>query len=497
MSNLKVLVFGQVNNNLNELIAKANSIHNSKNGPFSLLLILGNIITSEDHVDALDLPGYFTSRSFDQLPQVFKEKVSQEDNFGEVSPNLTYLGSTGRFNVAEGLSIAFHGGSQDDGDIIPGPVDILLSHDFPTAITDHSQSAPLLADDVSMSKLVSQAVVDTTPRYHFAPCKGTFWERKPFEWPESDPANRVTRFIALDSYAGAKKWFYAFNILAQQSEFPALPPANLTANPFINNSQKDERAEDTKSTDNSAVLTAIDRPKRPLDTQQPGKKKRKTKTRTVNPDSCFFCLSNPKVDRQLIVSIADESYLALPKGPLTLLHDDIPTHILFIPLPHVPTFSSLPDESKDKVALEKRKYMAAMGQLYGPKDLVPVSFEINRSDGVHAHTQIVFIRKDTINDLKQAFLREAEMNGLKMTEQSNVPAEGDYFVVSLDTAQEYLVIEIAPGSYFDLQFGRKVLASHLEILDRLDWRACAQSPKEEESFGNKFKQAFKPLDFTL
>lgn len=493
MSNLKVLVFGQVNNNLNELIAKVNSIHNSKNGPFSLVLILGNIITSEDHFDALDLPGYFTSRSFDELPQVFKDKVSQEENFGEVSPNLTYLGSTGRFNVAEGLSIAFQGGSQDDGNIIPGPVDILLSHDFPTAITDHAQSTPLLADNVPTSKLVSQAVVDTTPRYHFVPCKGTFWERKPFEWPESDPAHRVTRFIALDSFAGAKKWFYAFNIQAQQAEFPALPPANLTANPFIDSPQKEESAENTEIT----ATEATDRPKRPLDARQPGKKKRKTKTRTVNPDSCFFCLSNPKVDRQLIVSIADESYLALPKGPLTLLHDDIPTHILFIPLPHVPTFSSLPDESKDKVALEKRKYMAALGQLYGPKDLVPVSFEINRSDGVHAHTQIVFIRKDTISDLKEAFLREAEMNGLKMTEQSNVPDEGDYFVASLGIGQDYLVIEISPGSYFDLQFGRKVLASHLEILDRLDWRACAQPLKEEESFGNKFKQAFKSLDFTL
>src|SRR5579862_8414860 len=35
------------------------------------------------------------------------------------------------------------------------------------------------------------------------------------------------------------------------------------------------------------------------------------------PESCFFCLSNPNIQKHLITSIGNDAYLTTAKGPLT------------------------------------------------------------------------------------------------------------------------------------------------------------------------------------
>src|SRR4051812_48876132 len=37
------------------------------------------------------------------------------------------------------------------------------------------------------------------------------------------------------------------------------------------------------------------------------------------PESCFFCLSNPSIQKHLITSIGSDAYLTTAKGPLTNL----------------------------------------------------------------------------------------------------------------------------------------------------------------------------------
>ena len=61
-----------------------------------------------------------------------------------------------------------------------------------------------------------------------------------------------------------------------------------------------------------------------------------------------------------------------------------------------------------------------------------------------------------------------------------------------------LVIELPDdGTYFDLQFGRKVMARILELQHRVDWRACSQTVEEEKADCKNFKDSFKKYDFTL
>ena len=49
-------------------------------------------------------------------------------------------------------------------------------------------------------------------------------------------------------------------------------------------------------------------------------------------------LSGAEVEKHLIVSIGDHSYLALPKGGLT------PDHVLVLPIAHHPSLLELPNE---------------------------------------------------------------------------------------------------------------------------------------------------------
>lgn len=62
------------------------------------------------------------------------------------------------------------------------------------------------------------------------------------------------------------------------------------------------------------------------------------KTKVVTPDQCFFCLSNPKTETHMIVSIGSQAYLTVAKGPLTRSNKDLSFsgHGIIIPIQHVP-----------------------------------------------------------------------------------------------------------------------------------------------------------------
>lgn len=49
---------------------------------------------------------------------------------------------------------------------------------------------------------------------------------------------------------------------------------------------------------------------------------------------------------------------------------------------------------------------------------------------------------------------------------------------------------------FDVQFGRRVMAKLLQVEERMDWRACAQSEEEERKDAEVFKGGFARWDFS-
>lgn len=60
-------------------------------------------------------------------------------------------------------------------------------------------------------------------------------------------------------------------------------------------------------------------------------------------ESCWFCLSNVGADLSLVVSVGEESYLVLDKGPITS------THVLMVPIEHFPSSISVSEACKQEV----------------------------------------------------------------------------------------------------------------------------------------------------
>lgn len=83
-------------------------------------------------------------------------------------------------------------------------VDVLISHDWPSAITKLSSvpfPSPELPD--AGSPPIDEIIEKTKPRYVFCSGGGEspyFWEREPFAW--TDETNRVSRFVGLGAFGG-------------------------------------------------------------------------------------------------------------------------------------------------------------------------------------------------------------------------------------------------------------------------------------------------------
>ncbi|KAH7519209.1 hypothetical protein FEM48_Zijuj08G0011400 [Ziziphus jujuba var. spinosa] len=146
---------------------------------------------------------------------------------------------------------------------------------------------------------------------------------------------------------------------------------------------------------------------------------------------CWFCLSSPNVESHLIISVGENIYCALAKGPL------VQDHVLVIPVEHLSNTFSLPPEC-----------------------------EIDLVDNYSAGR----------NYLRTQFDRNFS-----------------FFYVELPDGAilSHLVEE---NEIFPAQFGREVLAGLLNMADRADWRSCTCRKKEETKMAEDFKSQFREFD---
>jgi Protein similar to CwfJ C-terminus 1/Protein similar to CwfJ C-terminus 2/Zinc knuckle len=130
------------------------------------------------------------------------------------------------------------------------------------------------------------------------------------------------------------------------------------------------------------------------------------------PADCWFCLASPQVEKHLIVAIGEESYLALPKGPV-----DASTHALIIPITHHVSLATAPPSLQKEV----RRFVNALAAMYASKGLVPVLFErvlqARRGETPnHTHLQIIGVPKDsTAAQAESTFLTEGAFKQVPFT----------------------------------------------------------------------------------
>ncbi|KAH9328018.1 hypothetical protein KI387_000126 [Taxus chinensis] len=228
-----------------------------------------------------------------------------------------------------------------------------------------------------------------------------------------------------------------------------------------------------------------------------GKKRGNAVSTTNQP--CWFCLSSPNIDSHLVVSIGENIYCTIAKGPL------VEGHVLIIPIEHLNSTFSLPQDADD----ELQKYKHALKRFFRKQGNSIIVFEryFNLRVATHAHLQVVPIPLSKASAVRSEFLSA----GKKMGFEFDVirPGENDvdtktslkkllhggngYFFVELPEGT-ILAHSLESGENLPIQFGREVLASLLGKTDRSDWKDCKLSKEEETAMAEDFKNHFESFD---
>lgn len=414
-------------------------------------------------------------------------------------------------------------------------VDFLLTNAWPKRITQLSSVAhPPEAEPWGVEALARLAEA-VRPRYYFASAPtsaevdarrlrmdadaracGVFWEREPYENPPfaALPAPRVppvTRFVSLAHVANAHKvrWFMALQVvpadvqLASAAEAPPpARPANLTPSPLVAPPPPPPgRAGPERDARRYADAPAAPASKRRR------KGRREHDAAPLGPEQCWFCLSNPQLEKHLVVTIGEECYMALPKGQVPVSSDAstlVPGggHVLLVPIAHVPS-TWTPDASMPALRAEMGALRAALARCYAAYGAVPVSWEVVRRSHTrvaHTQTQVVPVAEGDAAALVEAF-RAAARDADLAFEPEEVAAAFDDAATTLVRAQDredYCLIRVGEvplllllrGERFSLQFPRETLAAFLQMPERADWKACVRPADVEAAERDAFQGAF-------
>lgn len=495
----KFLVLNPSPNNIESIIKKAN-LQNSKNGPFEAVFLLGDSFPKGSSIpnNDIDAPTYFSEGRNGLLDTVVSEEgtslVNLKDNLKCLRSGLNLISTSSGFTVAT-LSGHSHDEAEKEQIIneltnLKKKIDILLSFEWPYAIAKQEELS-LVGD-----KFIDQVVKICQPKYHFAVGNdnGKYFENNIFKWDNGD----FTRFISLGQEGGGEKWFYAFGL---SSEPTTTPESNLGNNPFIE-IKKDEISQ-----------------KRPLEKAEEKVIKR---PKVVSPENCFFCLSNPKVETHMIVSIGSHSYLTIAKGPLTRASKDLPFsgHAIIIPIEHIPTIRKLTSdirESPIQKEIEQFKNSLVKAFCTNKPFYKIVFFEINRLSNIHQHVQMVPVPENLVerfeSDLEEKakinnenFKHNHTLNFRKFTDENDpilvdILNKSDYIMFTAYKNEIEKTIYISelddPSKSLDLQFPRRVLSYTLKCPKRTYWEKCQQPKHREARECEEFKAFYKESDFTI
>ncbi|PRD26183.1 UNVERIFIED_CONTAM: Cwf19l1 [Trichonephila clavipes] len=514
---IKILVCGDVDGHFKTLFKRVGMTHRKK-GPFEYLFCVGNFFgeSNEEWEDVkagkitVPLPTYI-------LGPNKKEHVGfYPGRSGEIVPNLIYLGKWGVFTGTSGLKIAYLSGIEEDGSTdssvsfnatnifdmttftaseTTATIDILLTSQWPKGVTTYAKPLAMTESDNLGSLTLAHLVRVMKPRYHFSGLSGVHYERLPYRNIQvfQVGSTHISRFIGLSKVDNDKKlkWLYAFNITpvcSMTSKELMSSAGPVTECPYgvpISEGHTHQYSYATGSSSGS---------KRPLS----GKDRcgvRKKKHAGVLQEHCWFCLTNQSIQKQLLLSIGNHSYLTLAKGGL------VRDHLLIIPMEHVAASVHL-SESAEK---EVENYKIALVEYFHIQDLNVIFFERNLNSP-HLQIQAVPIPKSCSSGAVKTIIEFASAQGLEFTELSKfsvlkqvVSKRKSYFYVEIiiNKKSNAKLLHIIDGN-FPLQFGRMMLASKdmLNLPKRIDWKECNMSTDEEVKTADRFRRHFKKYDFT-
>ncbi|VDM20015.1 unnamed protein product [Wuchereria bancrofti] len=528
---LKILICGDVNGQFDSLLKRVNAV-NKKNGPFDMLFCVGEFFgpnkeSNEQIINGIvkmPISTYILGSCCPSTSQFYpKDGV-------EFFANLTYLGKRGILNTTGGLQVAYLSGvegtqglpyqfnQKDVNELLKSVkastgylgLDLLLTSMWPAGVPVHVTSSYAISKfstnypkkDIEGSCILSQLAAGLKPRYHFAGM-GTHYERTPYRNHRvlQEVAQHVTRFIGLAPVINPEKdkWLYAFSITpmrklsraqitAQPDNTTEFPYMEILARMILDEKEKKMEQKDFKEQYFFDMSAEVE------DNVDHGGKRRKKESssreiRVQQP--CWFCLSNVNVEQYLVISVADECYLAMPKGPL------VNDHVMILSIGHIQSVVAAPQTVRDDI----KKYKDALTLMFNKQGKLPVFFERNYKTQ-HLQIQVVPIPKTCSKALRSSFLNAAQIKNVEMVflkeeeEIWDIVNEGcPYFLVELPDGSRLYSLKMVD---FPLQFGREVLAEPalLDCEEKIDWRQCELEKSEQAKLIDNLKQIFKPFDFT-
>ncbi|EQC26089.1 hypothetical protein SDRG_16041 [Saprolegnia diclina VS20] len=492
---VKVLLCGDVGSAWPALRARVEKLHASAHGPFNMVLCTGACDVSALDDAAWPLPVYALAAP------------------GTASTAITNLHLVSTNSVLElcGLQVAFLADEAAGAAFAAAlaPVDVLVTAAYPDGFD------ALLPDKVPVAiqhvgskeaRLAAQAAV---PRYHIVGTHGVFYQHLPYVTDVPSAGRRVSRLIGL-GHVGAsadkdKKWLHALNLEPLQEGVSVEIPPGTTQSPFQAKRRGDASELGTKrlrtdglSADKVQKLTQQSqnagqfRYDPALAAQGQGAHEQIRRPVVANRSECWFCLATPTVETHLIVSIGDEAYVAIPKGPI------VPDHVLIIPIQHVSSMRSL----SPAAAAEVDKFKSALEKLFASqgKSLIFMDRNVSTLGAAHAHLQVIPVPADALAHVAHICFEEGKQYNVDfemLSPDAPLPTSpSEYFLVSFpDGAGGYTRLYHAVRGKHYMQFGRHVAATLLDMPRRENWKYCVVPKDEETAMTDAFRKAFAPFDF--
>ncbi|KAG5421817.1 hypothetical protein I9W82_000909 [Candida metapsilosis] len=480
----KILVFNPSPENLDKVLAKANS-QNEKLGPFAATVLMGDVIPADMPLPSTKLlEGTYFAKGYKGISEkVEEEALDSSSSLVDVAENFTYVKPPySIIKLVTGTTMLIVSGELSKGSLekltqIKAKIDLIFTFKWPLALSFVNSISEV--GDATIDELVKFV----KPKYHFAVGNndgGIFHENEPFAWPSGE----VTRFISLAQEGSGDKWFYAFTITDEKEN-----GTNMGRNPFLTNKRSNE---DRKGGNDSMK-----------------------KAKVVTPDQCFFCLSNPKTETHMIVSIGSQTYLTVAKGPLTRSNKDLSFsgHGIIIPISHIASVN----DRNNPIRQEIDKFQQTLVKAFADQKpyLKLIFFELNRHDNVHHNVQFLPVYESQLDKFPKSLEFRTRTNNekfkrnqsLEFDEFSNandpkleaIEKENDYikFTICISETESHIYIaKLTKGKPLDIQFPRRVLAHMLNLPDRVQWDKCQQPKIKEMADCEEFKQFYRNYDFT-
>ncbi|KAH3727587.1 CWF19-like protein 1 isoform X2 [Dreissena polymorpha] len=518
---LRILVSGDVEGQFDQLFSRVNNIQ-KKSGTFDMLICVGEFFGEKNN----EWEAYASGKSKVPLPVLLlgpsnSENVShfKDVKGGELCHNVTYLGKKGIYTGSSGLQIAYLSGKESviisdetsfnnvDISALTEPVkndtkfkgvDILITSQWPKGVEKYGTAVEGFESESVGSEAIAQLSLALRPRYHFCGLEGVHYERQPYRNHKvlAEGARHVTRFIALAKVGNQKKskYLYAFNVVPlcqmEQSELVS-QPQDVTECPYKSKSFQGQQKDSMEQQFFYDMKSGGGEKRRQ---GEGGQDRQNKKHKPIPTGPCWFCLGSPEVEKHLVVSVGEQTYLALAKGGL------VPDHILILPIGHYQSSVTAPDEVMNEID----KFKKALKKCFKKQGKAVVFFERNFKTQ-HLQIQAVPVPADSAQEVKDMFTECAEAEGIEINE---IPVHSDikqivqmgvpYFYAELPLGEK-MYCRIQASQKFPLQFGREVVASPgiLNMPERVDWKVCSVSKAQEQTHAADFKTMFKKYDFTI